>query len=103
MDEEDSVYCQRTTFESSGRMIYLSFLESYRDKMAALDGRLWRCVEDATDVTRRKSDRTMRISKTVIKRLNNPPISLNVGVQGKLLSNDIDSFECVHGQLSNRC
>lgn len=72
-------------FEPSGRTA-LSYSEKlYRDKMAGMDGRSWRCAEDAKDVMRRKRDGTLRISKTVIKRLKNPLISLNVGVQGKLL------------------
>ena len=50
---------------------------------------------------RRKKDGTLRISKTVMKRLRNPLISLNVGVQGKLLSSDVDSYKYVRGQLSN--
>ncbi|MFA7065107.1 MAG: transposase [Bacilli bacterium] len=103
VDVNDGVYCQRKIFESSGRTVYLFYSEKlYRDKMAALDGRSWRCVEDAKDVMRRKRDGTLCISKTVIKRLKNPLISLNVGVQGKLLQNDIDSFEYVREHLSNR-
>lgn len=70
--------------------------------MVALDGRSWRCVEDAKETMRRKKDGTLRISKTVIKRLKNPLISLNVGVQGKLLSNDVESFKYVRNELSNR-
>ena len=102
VDDEDGVYCQRKTFESSGRTVYLFYSEKlYRDKMAALDGRSWRCVEDAKDVIRRKKDGTLRISKTVMKRLRNPLISLNVGVRGKLLSSDVDSYKYVRGQLSN--
>ncbi|MGE4212705.1 MAG: transposase [Candidatus Methanomethylophilaceae archaeon] len=102
VDENEGAYCQRRTFESSGRTVYLFYSEKlYHDKMAALNGRSWRCVEDAKDVMRRKSDGTLRVSKTVIKRLKNPLISLNVGVQGKLLSNDLDSFEYVRNALSN--
>jgi len=37
----------------------------------------------------------------VMKRLRNLLISLNVGVQGKFLSSDVDSYEYVRGQLSN--
>ncbi len=89
-------------FESSGRTVYLFYSEKlYRDKMATSE-RSWRCVEDAKDVMRRKRDGTLRISNTVIKRLKNPLISLNVGVQGKLLSNDVESFEYVREALSNR-
>jgi transposase len=103
VDESDGVYCQRKTFESSGRTVYLFYSDKlYKDKMAALDGRSWRCVEDAKETMRRKKDGTLRISKTVIKRLKNPLISLNVGVQGKLLSNDVESFKYVRNELSNR-
>lgn len=103
VDENDGVYCQRKTFESSGRTVYLFYSDKlYKDKMVALDGRSWRCVEDAKETMRRKKDGTLRISKTVIKRLKNPLISLNVGVQGKLLSNDVESFKYVRNELSNR-
>jgi len=33
----------------------------------------------------------------------NPLISSNVGVHGKLLTNDVESFEYVHGQFSDCC
>lgn len=103
VDENDGVYCQRKTFESSGRTVYLFYSDKlYKDKMVALDGRSWRCVEDAKETMRRKKDGTLRISKTVVKRLKNPLISLNVGVQGKLLSNDVESFKYVRNELSNR-
>jgi transposase len=71
--------------------------------MAALyiSSRSWRCVEDAEDIMHRKSDGALRISKTVIKGLKNPLISLNVGVRGKLLTNDLDSFKYVRDALSN--
>jgi len=69
--------------------------------MAALNGRAWKCVEDAKETIKRKRDGTLRISRTVIKRLRNPLITLNVGVQGKLLSSDVESFEYVRNALSN--
>jgi len=50
---------------------------------------------------RRKSDSTLHTSKTVIKRLKNPLISLNVGVQGRLFSGDVESFRYVRERLSN--
>jgi len=59
-------------------------------------------VEDAKDTIKRKKDGTLRMSKTVVKRLRNPLISLNIGVQAKLLSSDLDSFEYVRNALSNR-
>jgi len=40
VDDEDGVYCQRKTFESSRRTVYLFYSEKlYRDEMAVLDGR----------------------------------------------------------------
>jgi len=82
--------------------VYLFYSEKlYRDEMAVLE-RSWRCMEDAKDVIRRKRDGTLRISKTAIKRLKDPLISLDVGVRGKLLQNDLDSFEYVCEHLSNR-
>ena len=103
VDEKDGVYCQRKTFESSGRSVYLFYSEKlYKDKTATLNGRSWRCVEDAKDTIKRKKDGTLRMSKTVVKRLRNPLISLNIGVQAKLLSSDLDSFEYVRNALSNR-
>jgi len=82
VDRNDGAYCQRKMFEASGRTVYLFFSEKlYRDKTVALDGRSWRCVEDAKDIMRRKRDGTLSISKTVIKRLKNPPISLDMGVR----------------------
>ena len=103
VDADDGVYCQKRTFISSGRTVYLFYSDKlYTDKMAALNGRAWKCVEDAKETIRRKKDGTFRISRTVIKRLRNPLISLNVGVQGKLLSSDIESFEYVRNELSNR-
>lgn len=102
VDADDGVYCQKKTFESSGRTVYLFYSDKlYGDKTAALNGRAWRCVEDAKDTLKRKKDGTLRISKTVVKRLRNPLISLNVGVQGKLLSSDLESFEYVRSTLSN--
>jgi transposase len=50
---------------------------------------------------RRKKDGTLRISKTVIKRLRNPLISSNVWIWGKLLSSDVEYFEYVRNALSN--
>ncbi|MGE4212305.1 MAG: hypothetical protein AB7E75_02955 [Candidatus Methanomethylophilaceae archaeon] len=101
VDGNEGVYCQRRTFGSSGRTLYMFYSEKlYHDKMAASE-LSWRYVEDAKDVMRRKSDGTLRTSKTVIKRLKNPLISLNVGVQGKLLSSDLDSFDFVRNALSN--
>ena len=70
--------------------------------MIALNGRAWKCVEDAKETIRRKKDGTLRISRTGIKRIRDPLISLNVGVQGKLLSSDAESFEYVRNALSNR-
>jgi len=92
VDDVDGVYCRRKMFGSSGRTVLFYSEKLYRDKMAASE-RSWRCVEDAKDVIRRKRDGTPRISKTTIKRLKNPLISLDVGVQGKLLQNSLDSFE----------
>ena len=93
----------KKTFESSGRTAYLFYSDKlHKDKTAALNGRAWRCVEDAKDTLKRKKDGSIRISKTVVKRLRNPPISLSVEVQGKLLLSDIESFEYVRNALSNR-
>ena len=102
IDEDDGIYCHKRTFLSSGRTTYMFYSDKlHRDKMAALNGRAWKCVEDAKETIRRKRDGTLRISKTVIKRLRNPLISLNIGVQGKLFSSDAESFEYVRKALSN--
>ena len=102
VDEENGVFCRKHTFVSSGRTTYMFYSEKlYHDKMAALNGRAWKCVEDAKETIKRKRDGTLRISRTVIKRLRNPLITLNVGVQGKLLSSDVESFEYVRNALSN--
>jgi transposase len=101
-DPDDRVYCQSRTFESSGRTTYLFFSEKlYEDKMRILDGMAQRCVEDAKEVIKRKKDGTLSISRTVVKRLRNPLIALNVGVQSKLLGSDEDSFRYVREHLSN--
>ena len=50
---------------------------------------------------KRKRNGTQRISRTSIKCLRNPLISLNVNVQAKLLTSDDDSFEFVRRELSN--
>ncbi|WP_148305802.1 IS1634 family transposase [Candidatus Methanoplasma termitum] len=101
-DDDGAVYSQTRTFESSGRTTYLFFSEKlYKDKMNILDGMAQRCVEDAKDVIKRKKDGTLRISRTVIKRLRNPLISLNVGIQSKPLGSDEDSFHYVREHLSN--
>jgi len=103
VDEENGIFCHKRTFISSGRTTYMFFSEKlYKDKMAALNGRAWKCVEDAKETVKRKKDGTLRISKTVVKRIRNPLITLNVGVQGKLLSSDLESFEYVRNALSNR-
>jgi transposase len=102
VDKEDRVYCQSRTFESSGRTTYLFFSDKlYNDKIRILDDMAQRCVDDAKDVIRRKKDGTLSISKTVVKRLRNPLIALNVGVQSRLLSSDDDSFHYVREHLSN--
>ena len=99
-DDVDGVYCRRKMFESSGRTVLFYSEKLYRGKMAASE-RSWGCVEDAKDVIRRKRDGALRISKTAIKRLENPLASLNVGVRGKFL-NGLDSFEYVREHLSDR-
>jgi transposase len=102
VSESEGIYCNARTFTSSGRTVYLFFSEKlYRDKMDMLDSRAQMCVHDANDVVRRKRDGTLRISRTVIKRLRNPLISLNVSVQAKLLTSDEESFQYVRDALSN--
>jgi len=100
---EDGVWCQKRTFASSGRTTYLFFSEKlHRDKTAALNARAWRCVEDAKETMRMKSDGTLRVSKTVVKRMRNPLIALNVAVQGRFFGSDHEGFEYVRNELSNR-
>lgn len=101
-DRENGVYCQRRTFESSGRTVYLFFSDKlYNDKMRALNGRAEKCVHDAKETMRMKADGTPKVSKTVIKRLRNPLISINVGVQGRFFFNDEEALEYVRNELSN--
>lgn len=103
VNTKDGVWCQKHTFLSSKRTTYLFFSEKlYRDKTAALHGRAWRCVKDAKETMRMKSDGTLRVSKTVVKRMRNPLIALNVAVQGRFLGSDLDSFNYVKNELSNR-
>jgi transposase len=102
VNEGEGIFCNARTFTSSGRTVYLFFSEKlYHDKMAILDSRAQMCVDDAKETMKRKRDGTLRISRTVIKRLRNPLISLNVGVQSKLLSSDEESFQYVRNVLSN--
>ena len=102
VDDKNGVYCRTRTFSSSGRTVYLFLSEKlYEDKMRMLDEKAQRCVDDAKETIKRKKDGTLRISRTVIKRLRNPLISLNVGVQSKLLSSDYESFRYVRKELSN--
>jgi transposase len=102
VNADEGIYCYAKTFSSSGRTVYLFFSEKlYSDKMNMLDSRAQMCLDDAKETIRRKRDGTLRISRTVIKRLRNPLISLNVSVQGKLLSSDEESFEYVRNALSN--
>jgi transposase len=101
-DREDKVYCQRRIFESSGRTVYLFFPEKlYKDKMQALDGMALKCVQDAKETMRMKADGTLRVSKTVIRRIRNPLISINVGIQGRFFSDDREALEYVRKELSN--
>ena len=103
VNAKDGVWCQKHTFLSSRRTTYLFFSEKlHHDKTAALHARAWRCVEDAKETMGMKSDGTLRVSKTVVKRMRNPLIALNVAVQGRFLGSDLDSFNYVKNELSNR-
>jgi len=101
VDDKQKVWCRKRTFSSSGRTTYMFFSEKlYKDKITSLDSRAQRCV-DANEVIRQKKDGTLRISRTAVKRLRNPLLSLFVGIQSKLLSTDDDSFKFVREELSN--
>ncbi|MDR1405449.1 MAG: transposase [Candidatus Methanoplasma sp.] len=89
-------------FGSSGRTVYLFFPEKlYKDKMQALEQKAGKCVQDAKETMKMKADGTLRVSKTVIRRLRNPLISVRVGVQGRFFSDDDDAFEYVRRELSD--
>jgi transposase len=101
-EKDNKIWCQRKKFESSGRTVYLFFSEKlYKDKIKALDSKALRCVQDARETMRMKADGTLRVSKTVVKRMRNPLISINVGVQGRFFSDDTEAFEYVRNELSN--
>ncbi|MDR1405482.1 MAG: hypothetical protein LBJ20_07970 [Candidatus Methanoplasma sp.] len=102
VDCKNMVYCQRRMFGSSGRTVYLFFSEKlYKDKMQVPEGKAERCVLDAKETMRMKADGTLRVSKTVIRRIRNPLISVNVGIQGRFFSDDREALEYVRKELSN--
>jgi transposase len=69
--------------------------------MQALEGKAERYVQDAKETMRMKADGTLRVSKTVIRRLRNPLISINVGIQGRFFSDDKEALEYVRRELSD--
>jgi len=102
VDKEKKVWCMKKVFSSSKRTNYLFFSEKlYEDKMKALDARASKCVNEYFDVVRMKRDGSLKVSKTMLRRLRNPLIYCNVSVQTKLLGNADDMYSFVREQLSN--
>jgi transposase len=102
VDPEKKVWCMKRRFTSSGRTNYLFFSEKlYNDKMKMLDARASKCVNEYFDVVRMKKDGSLKVSRTMLRRLRNPLIYCNVNVQTRLLGTADDMFFFVREQLSN--
>jgi len=102
VDPEKKVWCIKRVFGSSGRTNYLFFSQKlYDDKMKALDSRAWRCVEEYFEVVRMKEDGTLKVSKTMLRKLRNPLIYCNVSVQTTLLREKEEMYSFVREHLSN--
>lgn len=102
VDADKGVWCAKKVFGSSGRTNYLFFSEKlYEDKMRALDSRAQRCVEEYFEVVRMKEDGTLKVSKTMLRKLRNPLIYCNVSVQTTLLRGKEEMYCFVREELSN--
>jgi transposase len=102
VDREKGVWCVKRVFGSSQRTNYLFFSQKlYDDKMRALDSRAWRCVEEYFEVVRMKEDGTLKVSKTMLRKLRNPLIYCNVSVQTTLLREKEEMYSFVREYLSN--
>jgi len=101
VDPDKGVWCVKRSF-GSGRTNYLFFSEKlYRDKMETLDTRARRCVDEYFDVIRMKKDGTLKVSKTLLRKLRNPLIYCNVSIQTRFLGGRDDMYSFVREQLSN--
>ena len=102
VDTEKKVLCSKKVFGSSGRTNYLFFSEKlYDDKMKALDARAQRCVDEYFDVIRMRDDGSLKVSKTMLRRLRNPLIYCNVNVQTRLFNGEDEMYSFVRERLSN--
>jgi transposase len=102
VDPEKRVWCVKRVFGSSGRTNYLFFSEKlYGDKMKALDSRARRCVDEYFEVVKMKKDGTLKVSKTMLRKLRNPLIYCNVSVQTTLLGERDEMYSFVREYLSN--
>ena len=102
VDAEKGVWCVKRVFGSSGRTNYLFFSEKlYNDKMTALDARAKKCVNEYFDVVRMKKDGTLKVSRTMLRKLRNPLIYCNVSIQTRFLGGRDEMYSFVREQLSN--
>lgn len=102
VDRDKRVWCSKKVFGSSGRTNYLFFSEkSYEDKMRMLDSRAQKCVDEYFDVIRMRNDGTLKVSKTMLRRLRNPLIYCNVNVQTRLFNGEDEMYLFVREHLSN--
>ena len=102
VDPEKKVWCLKKVFNSSGRTNYLFFSEKlHEDKMRMLDSRAQKCVDEYFDVIRMREDGTLKVSKTMLRRLRNPLIYCNVNVQTRLFNGEDEMYSFVRERLSN--
>jgi len=102
MDPEKKVWCVKRVFGPSGRTNCLFFSQKlYDDRKKALDSRAWRRVEEYFEVVRMKEDGTLKVSKTMLRKLRNPLIYCNVSVQTTLLKEKEEMYSFVREELSN--
>jgi len=101
VDTDKGVWCVKRTF-GSGRTNYLFFSEKlYNDRMTTLDARAARCVDEYFDVIRMKKDGTLKVSRTMLRKLRNPLIYCNVSIQTRFLGGRDEMYSFVREHLSN--
>ena len=102
VDPEKKVWCSKKVFGSSGRTNYLFFSEKlYENKMKMLDPRAAKCVDEYFDVIRMREDGSLKVSKTMLRRLRDPLIYCNVNVQTRLFNGEDEMYSFVRERSSN--
>ena len=102
VDPDKKVWCSKKVFSSSGRTNYLFFSKKlYEDKMRMLDSRAQKCVDEYFDVIRMREDGSLKVSRTMLRRLRNPLIYCNVNVQTRLFNGEDEMYSFVRERLSN--